>query len=51
MEDNTLLIVNIFLIGLCLSAIVVIVILIIQNSNMSEEINKEIACIEKKFTE
>ena len=51
MEDNTLLIVNIFLIGLCLSAIVVIVILIIQNSNMSEEINKEIAGIEKKCPE
>ena len=42
MEDNTLLIVNIFLIGLCLSAIVVIVILIIQNSNISEEISEKV---------
>jgi len=42
MEDNTLLIINLFLIGLCLSAIVVIVILVIHNSNISEEINKEL---------
>ena len=48
MEDNTLLIVNIFLIGLCLSAIVVIVILIIQNSNMSEEMSIELSQIDKK---
>jgi len=48
MEDNTLLIVNIFLLGLCLSAIVVIVILIIQNSSVAEEMNQELSKIEKE---
>ena len=51
MEDNTLLVINIFLIGLCLSAIVVIVILIMQNSSLAEEMNKEISEIEKKCPE
>jgi len=51
MEDNTLLVVNIFLMGLCLSAIVVIVILITQNSSLSEEMKKEILEIEKKCPE
>ena len=48
MEDNTLLIVNIVLLGLCLSAIIVIVILITQNSTLAGEMNDELSKIEKE---
>ena len=48
MEDNTLLILNISLVVICLSAIVVIIILMIQNHSMSEEINEELSKIEKE---
>jgi hypothetical protein len=48
MEDNTLLILNVSLVVICLSAIVVIIILMIQNHSMSEEINEELSKIEKE---
>ena len=51
MEDNTLLLLNILLVGLCLSAIVVIVILMVQNHSMSAEMNEELSKIEKKCPE
>ena len=48
MEYNTLLGINVLLVCLCLSAIVVIVVMIFQNSTLNEEMNKELKEIEKK---
>jgi len=48
MEYNTLLGINVLLVCLCLSAIVVIVVMIFQNSALNEEMNKELKEIEKK---
>ena len=48
MEYTTLLGINVLLVCLCLSAIVVIVVMIFQNSTISEEMNKELKEIEKK---
>ena len=48
MEYNTLLGINVLLVCLCLSAIVVIVVMMFQNSTLNEEMNKELKEIEKK---
>lgn len=48
MEYTTLLGINVLLVCLCLSAIVVIVVMIFQNSTLNEEMNKELKEIEKK---
>lgn len=48
MEYNTLLGINVLLVCLCLSAIVVIIVMIVQNSTLNEEMNKELKEIEKK---
>lgn len=48
MEYNALLSINVLLVCLCLSAIVVIIAMIVQNSTLNEEMNKELKEIEKK---
>ena len=48
MEYTTLLGINILLVCLCLSAIVVIFVMIFQNSTLNEEMNNELKEIEKK---